>query len=155
MRYIGEKEGINMLKLPMTFEVEARSAGGIATPWTAQSNKFPPIPSSIPPEFMGPGTGYSPEDLFGIAVLNCLIATFKVYCEKAKVTFSEIKGKALVKVNKEPSLVTLHISHIEIFFDVMGSSDPKKARELLDGAIKDCAISNSIKSCKLFHINVS
>ncbi len=101
---------------------------------------------------MGPGTGYSPEDLFGIAVLNCLIATFKVYCEKSKVTFSEIKGKALVKVAKEPSLATLHISHLEIFLDVTGSSDPKKARELLDGAVKDCAISNSIKSSKSVQI---
>jgi organic hydroperoxide reductase OsmC/OhrA len=143
-----------MIKFPMNFEVEAKSTAGVASNWVAQENHLPPILSAIPPEFMGPGGGYSPESLFGIAVLNCLIATFKVYCEKSKVTFGEIKGKAAVIVDKEPSATTIYISHVKISLDVTGASDVEKTERLLDAAIKDCAISNSIKSCKTFQKSV-
>ena len=71
-----------MIKFPMKFEAEAHATPGASTQWTAQTDLLPPIPSAIPPEFMGPGGGYSPEDLFALALLNCLIATFKVYAEK-------------------------------------------------------------------------
>jgi hypothetical protein len=37
----------------------------------------------------------------------------------------------------------------------LGTSDPDKAKKTLELAIKDCAVSNSIKSGKTFHLNVS
>jgi uncharacterized OsmC-like protein len=104
---------------------------------------------------MGPGGGYSPEDLFAIALLNCLIATFKVYCEKSKVDFQEIKGKVNLTVDKLSGQSGLAMTQADIFFDISGVSDAEKARKLLDGAIKDCAVSNSIKTGKTFHINIS
>ena len=144
-----------MIKFPMHFKVEAKSASGIATNWSAKENHLPPIPSAIPPEFAGPGGGYSPEALFGIAVLNCLIATFKVYCEKSNVQFEELKAKADIKVDKEPAATSFFISQVDIDIQVKGSSDVEKVTKLLDAAIKDCAISNSIKSCKTFTKSVT
>ena len=143
-----------MVKFPMKFEVEARAPCGVSSQWIAQGDQLPPIPSAIPPDFMGPGGGYSPEDLFGIAVLNCLIAMYKVYCEKSKISFGEIKGKAVLTADKDPSSASFYISQIDVFLDVSGSSDSEKARKLLDLAIKDCPIGNSIKSAKSFHITV-
>jgi organic hydroperoxide reductase OsmC/OhrA len=144
-----------MIKFPMQFKVEAESASGIATNWGARENHLPPIPSAIPPEFMGPGGGYSPEALFGIAVLNCLIATYKVYCEKSKVHFANIKGEAALTIDKELSATSFYVSKIDITLHVTGSSDVEKAEKLLDAAIKDCAISNSINSEKTFKKHVS
>jgi organic hydroperoxide reductase OsmC/OhrA len=144
-----------MIKFPMKFEVEARAPSGVSSQWIAQGDQLPPIPSAIPPEFMGPGGGYSPEDLFGISVLNCLIALYKVYCEKSKVAFQEIKGKAVLTADKDVSSASFYISHIEIFLDVSGASDMEKARKLLDSAIKDCPISNSIKAAKSFQVSLS
>ena len=146
---------LSMIKFPMKFEVQAASPPGAGSPWTAQADELPPIPSAIPPEFMGPGGGYSPEDLFAIALLNCLIATFKVYCEKSKVDFREIKGKVNLTVDKLSGQSGLAMTQADIFFDISGASDAEKARKLLDGAIKDCAVSNSIKTGKTFHINIS
>ena len=142
-----------MVKFPMNFEVEAKAPSGISSQWIAQANHLPPIPSAIPPEFTGPGGGYSPEDLFGIAVLNCLIALYKVYCEKSKLVFQEIKAKAVLTADKDPASVSFYISHIDVFLTVEGASDQEKARKLLESAIKDCPISNSIKSAKSFHIS--
>jgi organic hydroperoxide reductase OsmC/OhrA len=144
-----------MIKFPMKFEVHAAATPGISTQWTAQNDHLPPIPSAIPPEFMGPGEGYSPEDLFSISLLNCLIATFKVYCEKSKVTFHEIKGRVSLTVDKLPGQTGFAMTQADIFFDITGASDPERVRKLLDGAIKDCAVSNSIKTGKTFHINIS
>lgn len=103
---------------------------------------------------MGPGGGYSPEDLFALALLNCLIATFKVYAEKSKAEFREIRGKVVLTVDKVlPQGFAM--THADIFFDITGSTDSEKLRKVLDSAIKDCAVSNSMKTGKSFHINIS
>lgn len=146
---------LNMIKFPMKFEVQAVASQGASSLWTAQAEHLPPIRSAIPPEFMGPGGGYSPEDLFAISLLNCLIATFKVYCEKAKVSFQEIKGRVNLTVDKLAGQSGFAMTQADIFFDITGASDPEKARKLLDGSIRDCAVSNSIKTGKTFHINIS
>lgn len=146
---------INMLKFPMTFEALATAQQGISTQWTASADKLPPITCAIPPEFMGPGGGYSPEDLFAISLLNCLMATFKVYCEKSKVSFREMKGRILLTVDKSPGQDILAMTQANIFFDITGASDAERVRKLLDAAIRDCAVSNSIKTGKTFHINIS
>ena len=144
-----------MIKFPMKFEVEASAAAPITSHWTCQTDKLPPIPVAIPPEFMGPGGGYSPEDLFGLAVLNCVIAMFKVYCAKSKLTFRDIQGKAVLTADKDPAEPSFFISHIDLHLNVAGASDVEKVRKILEEAIKHCPISNSIKSGKSFHCHVS
>jgi len=139
----------------MKFEVTAASQQGASSQWIAQSLDLPPIPSAIPPEFMGPGGGYSPEDLFAISLLNCLIATFKVYAEKSKITFQEIKGKVDLTVDRLAGESGFAMTQADVFFDITGASDVERTRKILDSAIKDCAVSNSIKSGKTFHINIS
>jgi uncharacterized OsmC-like protein len=144
-----------MVTFPMKFEVQAASVPGANSKWTAQADGLSPIECAIPLEFMGPGGGYSPEDLFSISLLNCLIATFKVYCEKSKVSFHEIRGKVVLTVDRIAGQSGFAMTQADVFFDVTGASDPDRVRKMLDGAIKDCAVSNSIKTGKTFHINIS
>lgn len=139
----------------MKFEVEAVAKEGAMTPWTAAAPRLEPIASAIPIEFMGPGGGYSPEDFFAMALLNCLIATFKVYTEKSKVTFQEIKGRVILTVDRITGQTGFMMTQADVHFDIRGASDQEKARKLLDAAIKDCAVSNSIKTGKTFHVNFS
>ena len=106
----------------MKFEVQSSSPQGVGALWKSQSGDLPPIPSAIPPEFMGPGKGYSPEDLFAISVLNCMIATYKVYCEKSKISFSEIRGKAILTVDMQEG--SLKMTHLHITFDFQSTSHP-------------------------------
>lgn len=144
-----------MIKFPMKFPVNATATFGSATPWEALSGSLPPIPSAIPPEFMGPGGGYSPEDLFALALLNCLIATFKVYCEKSNASFERIEGKVDLTVDRLAGQTGFAMTQADIYLDVRGAQDPGRIKKLLDAAIKDCAVSNSIKTGKTFHINIS
>lgn len=139
----------------MKFEVKAASTSGANTQWDGGTEHLPSIIFAIPPEFMGPGGGYSPEDLFALSLLNCLIATFKVYAEKSRVTFQEIQGRITLTVDKIPGESGFAMTHADVFFDLTGVPDKEKAKKLLDQAIKDCAVSNSIKTEKTFHINIS
>jgi uncharacterized OsmC-like protein len=143
-----------MVKFPMKFQASATATSGSQTGWKAHVENLPPLPCAIPPEFMGPGGGYSPEDLFSLSLLNCLIATFKVYCEKSGVTFQEIKGKVDLTVDKMAGQSGFAMTQADVTFDIKGASDPERARKLLEGSIKDCAVSNSIKTGKTFHINL-
>ncbi len=143
-----------MVKFPMEFEVEAKALSGIQSPWTSQADSLPPIPCAIPPEFMGPGGGYSPEDLFALSVVNCMIATFKVYAEKSKVSFQAVRAKAELTVDKFATEAGFGMTHIEITFQIDGAQDKEKAKKTMETAIKDCAVGNSIKSGKTFHILV-
>ncbi len=144
-----------MTKFPLKFKVNASAKEGISSQWAAEADALPPIPSAIPPEFSGPGGGYSPEDLFGIALINCLIALYKVYSERAKVSFKQIQVGATVVADKQPSESSFVITEINLSFHILGASDKQRAREVLDQAIKDCPISNSIRSGKTFDINIS
>jgi len=143
-----------MLKFPIKFEVEAEAKPGISTNWKGQAPNLSPITCAIPPEFMGPGGGYSPEDLFILSILSCLLALFKAYCEKNKITFHEVKSRAILTVDRNHTASVLVFTHIDIFIDVTGASDTEKARHQLDKALKDCPVSNAIKTGKTFHITV-
>lgn len=144
---------INMVKFPMTFVVSANATEGSQTLWEAEAPGLAPIKSAIPTEFMGPGGGYSPEDLFAIALLNCLIATFKVYCEKSKVYFASISGKITLTVDKAPPSFAMTVADIAL--DIQGAADIEKTRKMMDAAIRDCAVSNSIKTAKNVTLNFS
>ncbi len=143
-----------MIKLPVSFTVFCEASSGIANIWKSKADDFPPIDSAIPPEFGGPGKGYSPEDFFALSVLNCIVATFKVYCEKSNLSFQKLLGKAEIQMDKHPQENHLWISHLDISIKVEQASERVKIKETLDRAIKECAVSNSIKSGKTFHLEV-
>lgn len=134
--------------------VESTSTAPMKNNWTGKKESLSPIPLSIPLEFMGPGDGYSPEDLFALAVLNCVIALYKVYCAQAKISFQEIRGNAVLTADKQLAEASFYISQIDLTLEVRGASNVEKAKEILDNAIKNCPIGNSIKSCKSFHTTV-
>lgn len=143
-----------MLQFPMKFEVEAAAPSGIGANWTAKAPNLSPVPCAIPVEFMGPGGGYSPEDLFALAVLNCVIALYKVYCEKSKIKFTEIRGRASLTADKQQGSANFVMTQIDMTFEIEQASDPAKAKSLLESAIKDCPVGNSIKSGKTYHIHM-
>lgn len=144
-----------MTQLPARFTVQAISRQGIATVWESLAEELEPIVCSIPNEFNGPGGGYSPEDLFALAAINCIIATFKVYAEKSNLTFETVEASAELTVDKHPSENFLSMSQIKIKIEVKKASDPERVKKTLEKSAKDCAVCNSIKTGKTFEINVS
>jgi uncharacterized OsmC-like protein len=144
-----------MIQYPLKYEVRAKAGPGIRNRWDSQQDCLPLITCSIPTEFGGPGGGYTPEDFFALALLNCQIALFKVYCEKRNLSYKEVEAKAIASLDKDRTSNHFYISEMEIAFTVTGSSDIERVKSSLELALKDCPIGNSIKSGKTYHIKVS
>jgi hypothetical protein len=56
-----------LIVYPIHFEYSARASSGTASTWTTVAPEGRAAVCAIPPEFDGPGKGYSPEDFFGLA----------------------------------------------------------------------------------------
>ncbi len=134
-----------MIKYPLKFKASAKATPGPSNTWTAQAEDNAPITCAIPPEFMGPGGGYSPEDLYGIALLNCVLATFKVFAEKSQIAFTEADGTADITIDRGEGGMPW-ISHIALHVTLTGASDPAKAETVLHESKKACIVCNSMKT---------
>ena len=142
-----------MIKYPLTFTCAANSKSGVQTVFEAEAEGLAPIPCAIPTAFMGPGGGYSPEDLFAMSVIACLIATFKVFAEKSQFTYTEIKAGATLTINRNEQGIP-DLQKLDIDITLNGVEDETKARALLAEAEKYCLVSNAIKTEKRINYSI-
>ncbi len=138
-----------MIKYPLFFEVSAKSPSGVQTGFEANAESFPPIPCAIPSDFGGPGGGYSPEDLFALSVVSCLIATFKVFAEKTKLNYQDIQGAAKLTIDRNSAGMP-GLQKLDLTFTLTGVEDQEKAKALWAESEKYCLVSNAITTEKTF-----
>lgn len=141
---------VMMIQYPLYFEVSAESLSGIQSSVQGKVKDLPPISCAIPPQFHGPGGGYSPEDLYALAVITCFIATFKVFAEKTQLNYSAIKGTARVTVDRD-TRGKAELKGIDLTFVLDGVKDQEQAKKVLAESEKFCLVSNAIKSRKSFN----
>ena len=142
------------MQFPMQFEVQGESDSGIQTLWPVKVDHLPQITCAIPQEFRGPGGGYSPEDLFGLAALSCLMATFKVFAEMSSLNFDKISGMVNVIVDR-PKGKPAGITQLQITLKVSNASNKDKALQLLEESKKSCLVTNALTVEKIYHFDVS
>ncbi len=143
-----------MIKYPLVFHAQAKSASGINSRWeTSAPSLEQNLLSAIPPEFQGPGGGYSPEDFYALALCNCFIATFKVFAEKSNLAFSSLNVGLELSVDRDdkgmPWMARAHLSA-----NLVGVDSKEKAERLLEKTSKGCLVLNSVKTEKTFTFNV-
>lgn len=133
-----------MNQYPILFKAEAQAHSGLQTSWTINSYSQE-TSCAIPPEFNGPGSGFSPEDLFAQALTNCLIGTFKVYAENSKMIFDQIKVQTKLSVDtNESRKVVMKKCHLAIF--LTNPSNVDKAQLLIKKSFESGFILNSVKT---------
>ncbi|MFN7453225.1 MAG: OsmC family protein [Pseudobdellovibrionaceae bacterium] len=138
-----------MLKFPMLFPISSDSASGIQTPWVS-GVPGRQVQCAIPPEFSGPGGGFSPEDLYGMALNNCFVATFKVYAERSRLQFLNIKIDSQLSVDRDETGSPI-MKHIEMKIVLSGAVAQKDlAERLLQKTSETCMVLNSTKTTKKF-----
>ncbi len=141
-----------MITYPIEFRSETLAKNGVDTLWTARTGSQETL-LAVPPEFGGPGGGLSPEDLFNLALANCFTATFKVYAENSKLTFSDlfVRSRLIVDLdqNKRPVMK-------EFFLEakIHSPSNPERALLLAKKASESGFILNSIKTQCHFEFEV-
>ena len=133
-----------MYSLPIEFRSEAEAGGEFSHPWTIVSGQSCSF-SAVPAEFGGHGGGFSPEDLFLQAAINCFIGTFKVVAKMSKVSFSNVQVKGRLRVDKNSEGKTV-MSAVHLDIEFQGVDRPDRVEAIVAKAIRDGFIINSIKS---------
>jgi organic hydroperoxide reductase OsmC/OhrA len=144
-----------MQPYPMTFTVHANAAAGISSRWITDANALPVhrITMSIPPEFDGPGGGFSPEDLYAMALANCFCATFKVIASHSKLEFDSLDVWVNLTVDKD-EIGKPCMKHADFRIKLSGA-DIEKAKRVLEKTTHSCFILNSVKTSKAFNFEFS
>jgi organic hydroperoxide reductase OsmC/OhrA len=140
-----------MPSYPMEFVSEAKANHSFELPWAISSGDMNTL-CSVPINFGGVGGGFSPEDLFLQAVMNCFVGTFKVMAKLSKMTFTnmQVSGKLYVDKNQEGK-VCMKTIHLAIA--ILGADRPERLENLVSKALRDGFIINSVKSEILYSLN--
>jgi organic hydroperoxide reductase OsmC/OhrA len=133
-----------MTKYPIDFIAASETKNGVGSTWSVESYGHKTI-CAIPPEFNGPGGGFSPEDLFAQALTNCLIATFKVYAENSKLTFEDLKVLTVLSVDQIENRKVI-MKKCNFHVTMTGASSPEKAQLLIKKSFESGFILNSVKT---------
>ncbi|MBC7370062.1 MAG: OsmC family protein [Bdellovibrionaceae bacterium] len=142
-----------MIQYPISFSANAKSVSGIQKVWQFSSQNLQ-NECAIPPEFDGPGGAFSPEDLFAQALTNCFVATFKVYAEKSKLMFGEVRvDTELIVDNDESGKPVMKTCFLNVI--ISGCERPDRIRGIAEKAFQSGFIINSVKTDIHFDLEVS
>lgn len=143
-----------MVKYPLRFEVTASAESGISRVWSSRAGDRDPVPIAIPPEFEGPGGGFSPEDLYALALMNCFAATFKVIAERSRVEYRGLSLSGALTVDRDESGAPW-MKRFELSVLLEGVADPERADRVLKKTSASCLILNSVKTEIAFDFKVA
>ncbi|MFV8259536.1 OsmC family protein [Bdellovibrio bacteriovorus] len=144
-----------MSKYPMFFKAKAESLAGIQTPWDSKAMSVDAgLQMAIPAEFEGPGGGFSPEDLYVMALQNCFVATFKVFAEKSKLAYESLRVESELTVDRdEAGRPWMARCVFAVYLE--GCVQIENAKRILAKTSESCMILNSVKTEKVFEFHVS
>ena len=142
-----------MSHYPLSFKANSSSENGISTLWNTVSGNET-LKVSIPPEFNGPGGGFSPEDFYVLAACNCFVATFKVIAQNSKLEFEKIKAVVDCQIDKNEK-GSPEIKKILFSISLQGVQEEDKARRLLEKTSQVCIVINSLKPDKEFRFDIN
>jgi organic hydroperoxide reductase OsmC/OhrA len=142
-----------MITYPITFEGSAQATEGIQTSWETKATDTALL-CSVPKEFEGSSENASPEDYFLLAVMNCFVATFKVYASYSKVSFRDLKVSAKLIVDKNEQGKPC-MRKVAMDVNLSGISNPDRARLLVDKVLANGFILQSVKSELVANLTLS
>lgn len=133
-----------MRAMPLEFRSIAKTNPNIEESWTIQSGSQTAT-CDIPVEFGGRGGGFSPEDLFLQAAINCFVGTFKAIAKASRVIYGELQvnGRLIVDKNIDGKII---MKTIYLDIQVSKAERPDRVESIVAKTLKDGFILNSLKS---------
>ncbi len=144
-----------MVQYPVLVKSSAQGNADPQETWTSTGGSFGPLEISIPREFDGPNTSYSPEDLFAMALVNCYTATFKVIADKSRLDYEAIEGTCAITIDRDRTdQGTVRIVDAAFKFTLKGAADEAKAKRLMEQVSRSCILINSIRAKTTFEFAI-
>lgn len=133
-----------MIQYPITFKGKAQSVSGIDSLWESHASQSGHL-CCVPKEFEGPGGGSSPEDFYLLALMNCFVATFKVYAHHSKLKFEKLTIESeLIVDTEENKKVTMKSCLLRV--SIVKASNVELCKRLLQRTFESGFILNSVKT---------
>jgi organic hydroperoxide reductase OsmC/OhrA len=142
-----------MISYPQEFSVRAVGASGIRTPWKVMADEAETT-CCVPKGFEGEGGTFSPEDFFAQALLNCFVATYKVYASYSALDFQEIQASGRLIVDKDETSRQPVMKSFYLDVAIIGASSERKAEALAHKVFEQGFILNSVKTEKFLTVQV-
>lgn len=140
-----------MPNYPLTFRSRVSDLAPDSESWNDQSGDRD-LAVSIPPEFDGPGVGYSPENFLGMAMVNCFIATARVYFKISGVTYKTLKVSVSYEIALgEAKLPVVTKAHFDV--SLAGADNAERASRILKKISRSCIVINSLNIEKTFEFS--
>ena len=145
-----------MVSYPILIKASSNTKSGVSNDWVSGVESFPKLNLSIPREFNGPNTNLSPEDLFGIALVNCYVATFKVVAERMKFAFADLNGNCEIAIDRDVKTDGIvRVTSAKFYFTLKGAEDRSKADRLLKQVSGQCILINSLQAKAEFKFQIA
>jgi organic hydroperoxide reductase OsmC/OhrA len=133
-----------MITYPVSFHGTSEATAGIQKEWKVSSSDFA-VTCSVPREFEGSGSTFSPEDFFLLSLKNCFVATFKVYAEYSRLSFDLLKVTGELIVDKDENNKPV-MKKLKLKIEISNPSDKKKADLLVKKTLENGFILQSVKT---------
>jgi organic hydroperoxide reductase OsmC/OhrA len=113
-------------------------------PSILSSGELPQINSAPPLEFGGPGNRWSPEQLFTVAIADCIILNFQGIAAMSKFAWTSLEGRTEAILDRADGKMRFprFETHIELVIPV--GADTQRAKLLLEKAEATCPLSNTV-----------
>jgi peroxiredoxin-like protein len=141
-----EERLIDMQQLPHTYSVTA--AGAAAGDIALSSGGLPQIVTAPPPQFGGPGTRWSPEDLLISALASCFILTFRALARTSRLEWTHLKCDVEGTLDRIDG--AMQFTHVvtRASLTVPGEADTLLCERVMQRADRNCLISNSLRCAR-------
>jgi len=133
-----------MIQLPLEYRSSAVASSQGLGPWSIRSGENSSV-CSVPPEFGGPGGGFSPEDLYLQALINCFVGTFQVYAKGSKLQFQSLEVSGILTIDKN-SAGAIRMQGCLLEIHISGVDRPDRVQALAEKVLRDGFILNSVKT---------
>lgn len=106
---------------------------------------LPPIRTAAPPEFDGPGDGWSPEMLLCAAIADCFVLTFRAVARAAHFDWFSLdcRVEGVLEHVGDTAQFTSFVTTARL--TIPQGADTSNARRLLNRAKYGCLIANSLR----------
>jgi organic hydroperoxide reductase OsmC/OhrA len=110
-----------------------------------RSEALPPLRSTPPIEFGGPGNLWSPETLLVGAVSDCFILTFRAVARASNLAWTSIECETRGTLDRVDRTTQFTRFDVHARLTVPAETDHERAHAVLEKAERGCLITSSLK----------
>lgn len=140
-----------MVPFPHRYAVTA--VAGTEADVLLESGRLPPLRSTFPSEFGGPGDRWSPETLLVGAVADCFALTFRAIANRSRLPWTSLVCDVVGTLDRVNRVTRFVEFHIDARLQIPEGASGEEARRLLVKSEEACLVTRSLSAAT--HLNIA